>query len=286
MNNLSKCIITSASNKFVPSLLNMLGSFEKNYPDHPHIYIYDLGISSFIKKDILKFKEVSIINVPHFVPFWRSCYTWKTYILNTPLADLNFYIDAGCQILRPLSEVFEKIEKNGYYLVGQGKEVFAKDITPKEYIELFEIPADKLNHEVVAAGIVGFKKNDEQIKKVTSVLYDAGVTGLSLGFSKKDLWKNKGKNKNEFLRDCLLFRHDTTLLTLFVIKYLKGATIESLDLFQGHITGDPNQLVWNLRMNYSKLDYLNTSNLSLLSRIFIYTFINAKKVKTWIRLKK
>jgi len=264
----------------------MLGSFEKNYPDHPHIYIYDLGISSFIKKDILKFKEVSIINVPHFVPFWRSCYTWKTYILNTPLADLNFYIDAGCQILRPLSEVFEKIEKNGYYLVGQGKEVFAKDITPKEYIELFEIPADKLNHEVVAAGIVGFKKNDEQIKKVTSVLYDAGVTGLSLGFSKKDLWKNKGKNKNEFLRDCLLFRHDTTLLTLFVIKYLKGATIESLDLFQGHITGDPNQLVWNLRMNYSKLDYLNTSKLSLLSQIFIYTFINAKKVKTWIRLKK
>lgn len=283
MSNLSKSIITSASNKFAPSLLNMLGSFEKNCPNHPHIYIYDLGISSFIKKEILKFNNVSIIEIPHFVPFWRSCYTWKTYILNTPLADLNFYIDAGCQILQPLDAVFEQIEKNGYYLVSQGKEVFAKDIIPTEYIELFDIESSKLDSDIIAAGLFGFKKDDVQIKNITTHLFQAGISGLCLGFSKKDQWKNKGKNKNIFLRNCNLFRHDTTVLTLLIIKYFNNPTVQKIELFDGQKSNNPDQLIWNLRMNYNELECIMYEKLSFISNVLLRIFIQSKKLRLWAK---
>ncbi len=281
----SKCIITSTSNKFYPSFMNMLGSMKVNYPNHPHIYVYDLGLSPFLKKEIEQIENVSVLSVLHFVPFWRSCYTWKTYILNNPLRDLNFYIDAGCQILKPLDTIFEKIEKNGYLLVSQGNEVFVRDVTPLEYISLLDIDEGKLQNEIITAGIVGFKK-DSEITNVLKRLYDAGVSGLCLGFSEMDQWKNKGKNKNDFIRNCKLFRHDTTLLTVIVLKYLQHPIIESIENFSGSKTGNPEQLLWNLRMNYSKLEYIDIIHLSLKAKIFLNLFLKAKKINKWIKSKK
>lgn len=281
MNN-SRCIITSASDKYFPSLLNMLGSFKANYPDHPQIYIYDLGLSAPFKKEILKIAHVTILDIPHFVPFWRSCYTWKTYILNTPLAESNFYIDAGCQILQPLDAVFEKIEQNGYLLVSQGPEVLTYEIVPKDYSEIFDIEDRNLNSEIIAAGLFGFKK-DSSIGIVTQKLYNAGQAGLCLGFSQGELWKNKGKNRNIFIRNCLRFRHDTTLLTIFVLKYMKQAVVESIENFDGNKSGRPEQLLWNLRMNYTALEYLNILNLNIFTKIYLNLFLKAKMINLWIK---
>jgi hypothetical protein len=157
MQNKSKAIITSASNKFFPSLLNMIGSMKQNYPDHPHIYVYDLGLSSFCINQLKSFENVTVLEIPRFVPFWRSCYTWKTYILKSPLADLNFYIDAGNQILKSLDGLFDKIDQNGYLLVSQGPEVSVSDITPRDYFDIFDVSHDLGNKEIIAAGIFGFK---------------------------------------------------------------------------------------------------------------------------------
>lgn len=261
----------------------MLGSIKVNYPNHPHIYVYDLGLSSFLKRDIRqKFENVTILDMPRFTPFWRSCYTWKTHILKSPLADANFYIDAGCQILRPLDGVFEKIEQNGYLLVSQGKEVLTRDIVPQEYADMLDFPNAKLDTEMVAAGLFGFKKN-HAIEAVTEKVYAAALCGLCLGFSQGELWKNKGKNRTAFVRNCPKFRHDTTLLTMFVLKYIEHPIIESIENFEGNKTGKPEQLIWNIRMNYSNLEHLDAVSLSFPTKIFLKTFILAKKIN--LRLK-
>ena len=286
MNNNSKALITSVSNKFFPSLLNLIGSIKQNYPNHPHIFIYDLGLNFLFKKQIKKIKNVSIIEIPHFVSFWRSCYTCKTYIINTPLADLNFYLDAGCQILKPLDEVFEKIEKNDYLLVSQGSVVTIQNITPKDYLKLFDIKKEKETNEIIAAGIFGFKKDSQQIKTVTEKLYQAGLNGLCLGFSPTEQWKNKGVNKNDFIRDCKMFRHDTTLLTLLIIKYLENPIIENIEKYSGEKTGNSNQILWNLRMNYKKLEYANFLKLTLLVKIFLFLFLKAKTINRLIKFRK
>lgn len=280
----SSCIITSASNKFFPSLLNLLGSIKQNYPEHPDVYVYDLGLFFIFKKELESIPWVHVLKIPPFVSFWRSCYTWKTYILNTPLANLNLYLDAGCQILKPLTEVFEKIEKNDYLLVDQGSKVTLNDVTPKDYWKIFDLDEKKGQNKIIAAGIFGFKK-DSRIKVATEKLYQAGLSGLCLGFSAGEQWKNKGKNKNIFVRNCRLFRHDTTLITLLVTKYLDNPTIEDVARFGGEKTGNSSQLIWNLRMNYQSLEYLYLFKLNPVTKIILFLFIKAKAINRLIKLK-
>jgi hypothetical protein len=280
---LSKAIITSSSNKFFPSLLNFLGSIKARYPEHPPIFVYDLGLSSFLKKEISQIPGVSVISLPQFVPFWRSCYTWKTYILNQPLADLNFYIDAGTELLQPLDTLFDSIEKNGYLLVSQGHEVTMKDITPTDYIETFDLDASVLSHEIIAAGIFGFNAHSDIIRNITRKLYAVGQMGLCLGFSEKEQWKNKGKNANAFVRQCERFRHDTTMLSVLVWKYLAHPIIEPIEHFDGKKSGHPQQYLWSVRMNYSTLTYLHYFKLGYMTRAFIALFLYAKKLNALVK---
>lgn len=284
--NPSRCIITTASNKFVPSLLNLIGSLKTNYPHHPTIYVYDLGISSFLKRNLEKIENVFILPMPHFVPFWRSCYTWKTYILNTSLADLNFYIDAGTEVLRPLDELFKKIDTQTYLAISQGPIVKMKDITPKEYLTIFNSPNDLGEKEIIAAGIFGFKKNSE-VSNITEKVYAAGKAGLCIGFSKGEQWKNKGKNKNIFIRDCSRFRHDTTILSILLYTYMPHITVEPIELFDGMNHKNETQYLWSVRMNFSHLEYTDTAiksaNNSAILKVFVRIFLYAKAINKTIK---
>ena len=276
---MKSCIITSASNKFFPSVLNLIGSIKANYPDHPPIFVYDLGLFSTFKRELTEMEGVTILAMPHFVPFWRSCYTWKTYIFNNPLAELNLYLDAGCQVLRGLGEMFEEIEGNGYIAVSQGSDLKMRTHTPEEYISLFDIDERLLEKEIMTAGIFGFKKGNE-IEKVIHKLYQAGVAGLCLGFSKEEQWKNKGPNKNDFIRKCPAFRHDTTLLSLFLLKHIEDLKVEDVSRFSAHKTGD-SQLIWNMRLNYQNLDYLKPR--LFLNKIFVFFFLFFKRINNRIK---
>ena len=274
---MTKAIITSASNKFFPSLINLLGSIKANYPNHPHIYVYDLGLFYTFRKEIESVPGVTILTVPHFVSFWRSCYTWKTYILNTPLADLNFYLDAGNQVLRPLDEVFEKIKNNGYLAVGTGGAIHNRDTTPKEYAEIFNMDEEDLNKEIITAGVFGFKKGDEKIKLITQKLFAGAKAGLTLGFSKTEQWKNKGVNKNPFIREVKYFRHDNTLLCILIAKIMPEVIIEPLENFDVVKSDRPTQYLWNLRLNYQKLEYISYCKSSL-NKVYLFIFISLKEI--------
>lgn len=292
MTNNSKAIITSASNKFFPSLLNFIGSIKKNYPDHPPIYIYNLGLNFIFKKHLEKIDGVNLLEIPKFVEHWRSCYTWKTYILNNPVEDLNFYLDAGNQVLKPLDEIFNKIDINGYLIVSAGNEVRNEDIIPKEYVNIFDISDNYLNQGIVTAGIVGFKKGDLRTKSLTQNIFDCGVSGLCLGFSINERWKNKGINKNYFTRNAKYFRHDNTLYSALIPKFIPNAVVESMNDFNIVKTNYPNQLVWNLRLNFKKLEYVFRSRsganifIKLICKLYIFIFLFLKEINRIIKKNK
>lgn len=285
----SRCIITSVSNKFFPSLLNLLGSIETNYPEHPHIYIYDLGLSWNFRKELELLDMVTVMDMPHFSPFWRSCYTWKTYIFDNPFANINFYIDAGCEILRPLDEIFKEIEKNDYITVEQGVNLGA--ITPIEYKRIFDIDPRHYEEHSITAGIFGFKK-DSSVTPAIKELFDSGVAGLCLGFSSRDLWKNKGVNKSQFIRNCDMFRHDTTMLNLILRKHILNLRMQDVNKYGGAYTAQdhPEQLIWNLRMNYRSLSYLsdnilhkNPPLIARMNRMIVNTYIFARRLRLKIK---
>lgn len=287
---MKSCIITSASNKFFPSVLNLIGSIKANYPEHPPIYVYNLGLFFTFKRELASIPGVTIVTIPHFIGHWRSCYTWKTYIFDNPLADLNLYLDAGTQVLRPLYELFNKIEKNGYMIVSAGNEARNRDLIPEEFATLFDLNEDYLNKGIVTAGMFGFKNNHPQVKVLTKKLYAAGKAGLTLGFSASEQWKNKGVNKNDFIRNARLFRHDNTLLCALIANCLPEAIIEPLEDFDIIHSTRPTQYIWNLRLNYQKLDYLfgeYSSEKSVfiknINKLFLHIFLLLKEINRKIK---
>lgn len=278
----SRSLITSCSNKFFPSVINLLTSIKVNYPNHPHIYVYDLGLFTTFRKELESIEGVTVVDIPPFCPHWRNCYTWKTYILAHPFTELNFYIDAGCQILRPLNEVFDIIEKDSLLLLDTGCSF--ENLIPKEYREIFDL-GDKFNSETTfSAGIIGFS-NEPQIMKIFKHAYAAGISGLTLGFSADNLWRNKGKDKNIFIRSSSFFRHDQTLINLFYKKYFpEQKLIRSHDDYSYTSKNKtPNQLIWHLRLGYSNLEYTKINQLHKDKNI-LYQF-NRLIIKLMLALK-
>ncbi len=283
----SKAIITSCSNKFFPSVINLLGSIKANYPNHPPIYVYDLGLFYTFRKELEQIEGVTVIPMPHFCPHWRSCYTWKTYIFANPLADLNFYIDAGCQVLKPLDEDFEIIDKNNYHIIDVG--VTLNDLIPDDYKILFSVPTSYNDVRGFSAGIFGFKKT-ASVSEMLNRTYSAALVGLSQGFSPDNLWRSKGKDKNMFIRQCKFFRHDQSLLNLFFrLQYgiePKVMPNENYDNRSKNIT--PTQRIWHCRLQPKKLEYTkiellhSKNNLNLLltfNRILIGLVWKYKNLK-------
>lgn len=285
--NTDKSIVTSCSNKFFPSLLNLIGSIKTNYPDHPNIYVYNLGLAGNYVAELNQIDGVKVVKTPEFCSFWRKCYTWKTYIFSNPFSRYTLYLDAGNEVLKNLDVLFEEIERDGYIFVEQG--VPLKKIVPKEYYSVLGIEKIDKERNAITAGIFGFDKSNPVVCNLIDQLHDASLSGLCLGFSKKELWKNKYPNKTEFIRNCEMFRHDTTLLTVFAYKLIPNIVTNNVKRFSPFYEKSEQQLICNMRMNYVQLPYIyktssNHSKFYFLNRIIIIIFLIIKKEN--LRLKK
>lgn len=290
---MEKAIITASSNRYFPSLINLLGSIKNNYPQHPQIFIYDLGLFFTFRKELQLIQGVNIINMPRFCKHWRRCYSWKSYIFNNPLAHLNFYLDAGNQVLAPLDEIFKEINNNDYFAVSQGQSL--EEIIPKEYISIFDLSSLQYRSEVLAAGIFGFK-NNKKMMSILSAFYDCAIAGLTLGFSAEEIARNKGINKNIFTRNCSCFRHDQTILNILLRKNIENLKIHESPRYSCISQKQaPNQLIYNLRRKY-KYKHLSLRclhknrpiyiiTLPFLNRIIIgFYLLSAKKKKNFISM--
>lgn len=119
MANTDKLIITAASKAYGPSLLAMLGSLTLNWPQHPPVLVYDLGLDDATRAELARHK-VKVKLVPPFCPHWRKHYTWKIWCWHDAPARDVLWIDAGIAVLQPLDEVFSVIAQQGYFVVPNG----------------------------------------------------------------------------------------------------------------------------------------------------------------------
>ncbi len=286
---LEKAVITASSNKYFPSLINLLGSLKKNYPDHPQVFVYDLGLANVFKKELEKISKVTIIEIPSFCPFWRRYYTWKTYIFNNPQARLNFYLDAGCQVQKSLEEVFLDIDKDGYFLVDQGYEF--QYLVPRDYWEKLEVSHEYDHEKILHAGVFGFKA-DSRVTPVLKQVYEWAMAGLALGYSPQEAWRAKNENNIKIVRDCRLFRHDLTLLNIgFYKNFGRNLKIFPKEVFASFLYQKTEGVyIFQIRLNYKWLKFLNLRILHkrltwlvLLNRVLIFLLILWKNFKKCVK---
>ena len=111
----NKLIVTGASVSFSQSLLALLVSLTLNWPEHPPVLVYDLGLDEQILGTLHE-NQIQVRKVPPFVPHWRKHFTWKVWCWNDAPARDVFWLDAGVVVLHPLDDVFMAIDKIGYFI--------------------------------------------------------------------------------------------------------------------------------------------------------------------------
>jgi len=208
-------ITTAASANFAVFLFNMLHSLHRNFPSHPKIYVFDIGLTKQENKELSRVPWLSVIRVPAFVPHWNLCFTWKPYVWSRPKERFILHLDAGLVVLRSLESWFLAIKKWGYLTFSQGCPV--SDIAPSDFYQRFGLNNSGKDKFGFAAGIFGFDKLSPAGEAMGEAL-SLAKEGLSLGYSKNELYKVKNPLEN-IERDCRVFRHDQTLINLAFLKY-------------------------------------------------------------------
>lgn len=207
-----KLIITGASESFGPSLLALLGSLTLNWPEHPPVLVYDLGMDGETIATLIE-NRIEVRKVPPFVPHWRKHFTWKVWCWNDAPARDILWLDAGVVVLQPINEVFDAIDRLGYF------------INPTYYL---------LNKTATEAACIGCGVDIEfRNGKMT---FNGGV----VGFRKEEIvgdiiQKALGiASVEEYIKSTMpLGRHDQAILSLLIHKYLPNPIMLDTMIYAG-----------------------------------------------------
>jgi hypothetical protein len=154
-----RLIITAASPAYGPSLLALLGSLTLNWPDHPPVRVYDLGLDDETLA-ALEAARVTVVPVPAFVPHWRKHFTWKIWCWNDAPARDVLWMDAGMVVLKPAPELLTAIDRLGYFVVPSYHPLVEN--ASRESCEGCGVPPDfREGKMTLAATIAGFRKEGE-----------------------------------------------------------------------------------------------------------------------------
>ncbi len=265
------CIVTVASKEYYHQLISLIVSIKKVFIEHPKIYIFDLGLKNYQKKELDGVYNICLKEIPEFISHWKSCYTWKSYILLNVAEDTILYLDAGNVALKDFKNIFLSINKNNYFLAAQG--IKNNLITPIEYLDLVSIDRDMfLNSYTFASSLIGFKKNTKFYQGLKKV-FDLSCQGYTLGYSKIELHRIKSNHEN-IIRYCHLFRHDMTLLNLCIWESLNNKVkIHKGEKYVGWIRDKQaaHQIFYNHR---NDVFFIKKYLIKNISKNLIYFFIN------------
>ncbi|MEP4532911.1 MAG: DUF1647 domain-containing protein [Cyclobacteriaceae bacterium] len=127
-------IITAATSSYFRSFLQLLYSFNRTGEYHnSHIIFYDLGLAdsqvTYFKETLLKkhsgiiYRKFNFENFPVFVKPQHKTYAWKPTIIHEVLEEMKgnvLWLDSANLILKPLTQVWKEISRNGAYLPISG----------------------------------------------------------------------------------------------------------------------------------------------------------------------
>jgi len=251
----NECAITTAAdNRFAAALFNMLASLHTNFPTHPAVYVYDLGLTPGQRKELQSVPWLELKTVEPFAPHWRLNWSWKHFIALQPAERYIIHCDAGVVFLRSLEMWFLSIQENSYLAFGQNQPL--SQITPSNYWSLVGLDcALYKDQEAFGAGVFGFDKQSGAGDAVREAFLLA-KNGWSLGCSATETRTDLDRS---VVRDCHCFRHDQTLINLTLRKHIGGEVLvrqakKYLGLGRGN--DHPSQFLWHARRAQGSMKYI------------------------------
>lgn len=270
---IDSALVTAADSKYAPFLFNALSSIHSNFPSHPLVYVFDLGLSRAQRCELESVPWVRLKTIEKFVPHWKTGWSWKPYILTRVRERYLLYFDAANIVLyRSIALWFLAIKRHGFFGIANGQRM--QDVTPSDYWDMFGLDPDVCAAmPTFGAGLFGFDRSGPAGVAISKCLA-LTIAGWNLGRSVSE--KNP-LYSSALLRDCVCFRSDQTLLNLAMIEHMGPGIMIRDELRYCGLGGQRdhvNQYLWYSRRNKNSMLYFATP-MNSCSVIFIYNRLTA-----------
>lgn len=166
-------IVTAATDHDLRALVALLGSLTLNWPRHPPVVIYDLGLSADnIRR--LRGHGLEVRSVERFCGHALEHGTWKLWCLHDVPARDVFWMDPSLVVLRALDEVVHAIERLGYFLTTNHELLDWE--APEETCRGCGVrPEFRIGRPTLAGALMGFRKSGAAMAVVADAVAVASV---------------------------------------------------------------------------------------------------------------
>ncbi len=220
-----RLVISAASAAFGPALLAMLGSMNLNWPAHPPVRVYDLGMENEILETLAE-NRIEVVKVPPFCPHWRKHFTWKIWCLNDAPAQQVLWIDAGMAVMQPLDDIFAAIHNLGYFM-APNYHLLDWEASEAACRGCGVDPAFRLGKLTLAGGLMGFQKSG----LAGQVLQEA----LAAALVEQNIQATDPRH-----------RHDQAIISLLMYKHFENIVLADNQIYLGDRSPEqvPGQKIW------------------------------------------
>ncbi|WP_146207949.1 hypothetical protein [Azospirillum sp. TSH64] len=228
---MSNVLVTCCNSAYYESCLLLISTVHSTSDSTiDRILVYNLGLSG---------EQVDLLNRCHKVqvvefPAWLSDiypefltpkqYAWKTFVIKDAASygDNIFYLDSGAMLVRDIKDIYEKIEQNHIFVVGDSHK--NRTWTHDLCFRIMGASEEEKNANQICAGIQGYKPNGRFQRYVDEGFLYACIKSAIFG-----------DHKNH--------RHDQSIYSVLVKRY--GIEHEDIDIY-GEWKGilRPNQAIY------------------------------------------
>lgn len=201
-------VVTTADRKYYESLLTLISSlYETSNDVVDKIFVYDLGLDPEEKKQLLRLEKVEVIDYPadclsiHPKFMEGKSYVYKLYCLHDMIdcgAENVLWLDAGVCALKPIREMFDKIESDEIFTVVDVHKI--GHYTHSECKRIMGTTISEENSPMLSAGIIGYKTDGKYIPMIREAYRYGLIPGCC-----------DGDQENH--------RHDQSILSVLVCRY-------------------------------------------------------------------
>jgi hypothetical protein len=220
-----RMIITAASAAFGPSLLALLGSLNLNWPGHPPVRVYDLGLDEATLVELAR-NRVEVVPVKPFCSHWRKHFAWKIWCWNdAPVRDF-LWMDAGLVVLQPLGEIFDAIDRHGYFVVPT-YHLLTENASHNACRGCGVDPSFREGKMTLAGTVIGFRKEG----LMGEILKEA----LSIALVEEHIASVEKTH-----------RHDQMIISILLHKHLRQVIMQDGIVYCGWLSPQqtPGQKIW------------------------------------------
>jgi len=210
-------LVTATNSPYYESLLTLISGVHKYSEDLVNkIYVYDLGLDSSEILTLNKLKNVTVLKFPdnptelHPKFMEPKSYVYKIYCMykSGELGENVLWMDSGACPLKSLNTIYEKIEKDEIFLVGDVHT--NRNYTHTECRKCISATEEELSGKQLWAGLVGYKSNG----KFQNIFDEAYKLSLIPGCL-------DGNQENH--------RHDQSILSILTHRY--NCPRQDIDIF-------------------------------------------------------